>query len=182
MRRGVRVRRVVRRFELWPVAKVAFFFHLLCYLLTVSVLALIWLANDRLGTVDKIEKLFVQYGFGDDFKIHGDVLLRVVASVGAVLVGIATIATIALAFFYNGISLVFGGLVVSVLEERLPVSPAGAVSRLAIPTAAESGLSEPFVTPMPVAGPPSSTGVPDTQWAPPASWLEESVATDPEFA
>ena len=93
MRRGVRVRRVVRRFELWPVAKVAFFFHLLCYLLTVSVLALIWLANDRLGTVDKIEKLFVQYGFGDNFTIHGDVLLRVVASVGAVLVGIATIAT-----------------------------------------------------------------------------------------
>ena len=53
VRKGVRARRVVRRFELWPVAKVALFFHLLCYLLTLGVLGLLWSANARLGTVDK---------------------------------------------------------------------------------------------------------------------------------
>jgi hypothetical protein len=105
------------------VAKVAFFFHLLCYLLTLSVLTLLWLANDRLGTIAKVEKLFEQYGFGDHFTIDGRLLLRVTAVSGLGLVVIATIATVALAFFYNGISLVFGGLVVSVLEERPPRRP-----------------------------------------------------------
>jgi Transmembrane domain of unknown function (DUF3566) len=172
---------VVRRFELWPVAKVAFFFHLLCYFLTVSVLALIWLANDRLGTVEKIEKLFVQYGFGDNFKIHGDVLLRVVASVGAVFVGIATIATIALAFFYNGISLVFGGLVVSVLEERLSGSTVDVAPERNVPAPAPPPF-EVFRAPVPVPESTPSAVVVDTQWAPPATWLEESVAADPEYA
>ncbi len=174
---------MVRRFELWPVAKVAFFFHLLCYLLTVAVLALIWLANDRLGTVDKIEKLFVQYGFGDSFTIHGDVLLRVVVSVGAVMVGIATIATIALAFFYNGISLVFGGLVVSVLEERPVVAPVGgAVSPAGAAQLPEPASADVFASPPPLTSLPRNSGISDTQWAPPTSWLEESVATDPEYA
>lgn len=117
MRKGVRARRVVRRFELWPVARVAFFFHLLCYLLTLGVLGLLWSVNSRLGTVDKAQKLLEQYGFGQNFKIHGDVLFRLVASVGGVFVLIATVATITLAFFYNGISLIMGGIVVSVLEE-----------------------------------------------------------------
>lgn len=197
MRRGVRVRRVVRRFELWSVAKVAFFFHLLCYLLTVGVLAFLWLANSRLGTIDKLEKLFEQYGFGDNFTIHGDVLLRVVASVGAVMVVIATVATIALAFFYNGISLVFGGLVVSVLEERpgqrrtadrAPAAVAGepepngaATSLTGPPTDTTGPRAAASAAVGPMAGPGDLPGdltedLGDwTQWQRPAPWTDDGA-------
>jgi Transmembrane domain of unknown function (DUF3566) len=117
MRKGVKVRRVVRRFELWPVAKVAFFFHLLCYLLTLGVLSGVWVLADRMGTVKNLEKLVSRLGW-EKFEVHGDVLFQSAAIIGASLAVVATIATVTLAFFYNMLSGIFGGLVLSVLQEH----------------------------------------------------------------
>jgi hypothetical protein len=117
MRKGVKVRRVVRRFELWPVAKVAFFFHLLCYLLTLGVLTGVWFVADRMGTVKNLEKLVSRLGW-EKFEVHGDALFRSAAMIGASLAVVATIATVTLAFFYNMLSGIFGGLVLSVLQEH----------------------------------------------------------------
>ena len=117
MRKGVKVRRVVRRFELWPVAKVAFFFHLLCYLLTLGVLTGVWFVAGRMGTIKNLERLITRLGW-DEFEAHGDVLFRAAAAIGASLVFVATIATVTLAFFYNMLSGIFGGLVLSVLQEH----------------------------------------------------------------
>lgn len=123
IRRGVRARRVVRRFELWSVAKVALVLHLLCYALSVGVLIGLWWVAYRFGLVKKFETFLSDYGFSDkatrkDFQLKGPPLLRAVAIGGLVLVGINTLLTVVLAFFYNGVSGLFGGLVVSVLEER----------------------------------------------------------------
>jgi hypothetical protein len=117
MRKGVKVRRVVRRFELWPVAKVAFFFHLLCYLLTLGVLTGVWFVADRMGTVKNLEKLISRLGW-EKFEVHGDVLFRSAAMIGASMAVVATIGTVTLAFFYNMLSGIFGGLVLSVLQEH----------------------------------------------------------------
>ena len=46
---------MVRRFELWSVAKVAFLFHLCCGFLSLIVCVGVWLAADRIGTRDRIE-------------------------------------------------------------------------------------------------------------------------------
>jgi Transmembrane domain of unknown function (DUF3566) len=119
VRKGVKVRRVVRRVELWSVAKVAFFFHTFCYLLTLGALVGCWFAADRLGTLDNIEKLVSRLGW-EEFTIHGDVLLRSAALIGASLVVVATIATVAMAFFYNLLSGILGGVVMSVLQEHVP--------------------------------------------------------------
>jgi hypothetical protein len=117
MRKGVKVRRVVRRFELWPVAKVAFFFHLLCYLLTLAVLTGVWFLADRMGTVKNLEKLISRLGW-EKFEVRGDVLFQSAAIIGASLAVVATVATVTLAFFYNMLSGIFGGLVLSVLQEH----------------------------------------------------------------
>ncbi len=117
MRKGVKVRRVVRRFELWPVAKVAFFFHLLCYLLTLGVLSGVWFVANRMGTIKNLERLITRLGW-DEFEVHGDVLFRSAVTIGAAMVLVATIATVTLAFFYNMLSGIFGGLVLSVLQEH----------------------------------------------------------------
>ena len=119
MRKGVKVRRVLRRVELWPVAKVAFFFHLFCYVLTLGALVGCWFAADRLGTLQNVEKLATRLGW-EEFTIHGDVLFRSAALIGGSLVGVATVVTVAMAFFYNMLSGLFGGLVVSVLQEHVP--------------------------------------------------------------
>ena len=129
VRRGVKVRRVVRRFELWSVAKMALIFHLFCYALTVGVLVVVWNVAFRLGTITKLETFLSDFGFSDkatkqDFRLHGDALFRAGMLAGLGLVALNTLGTVMLAFFYNGVSGMFGGVVVSVLEERPPMSPA----------------------------------------------------------
>lgn len=147
VRRGVKARRVVRRFELWSVAKLALVFHLFCYALTVAVLVVLWNVAFRLGTITKLETFLSDFGFSDkvskqDFRLHGDAIFRAGTMAGLGLVALNTLATVLLAFFYNGVSGLFGGVVVSVLEERPPLSPAerravsadGRGERLALPS------------------------------------------------
>jgi Transmembrane domain of unknown function (DUF3566) len=171
MRKGVKVRRVVRRFELWPVAKVAFFFHLLCYLLTLGVLTGIWFVADRMGTVQNLEKLVSRLGW-EKFEVHGDVLFESAALIGASLVVVATIATVTLAFFYNMLSGIFGGLVLSVLQEhadgssrsrrqrRLAAKAAAKAAAKGNSSVRELGNTSPAAVPpraVPVAAPLTST-------------------------
>ena len=147
VRRGVKARRVVRRFELWSVAKLALVFHLFCYALTVAVLVVLWNVAFKLGTITKLETFLSDFGFSDkvskqDFRLHGDAIFRAGMMAGLGLVALNTLATVLLAFFYNGVSGLFGGVVVSVLEERPPLSPAerravasdGRGERLALPS------------------------------------------------
>jgi hypothetical protein len=129
VRRGVKARRVVRRFELWSVAKLALVFHLFCFGLTLAVMVALWNVAFRLGTITKLETFLSDFGFSDkvskqDFRLHGDALFRAGALAGLGLVALNTLITVMLAFFYNGVSGLFGGVVVSVLEERPPLSPA----------------------------------------------------------
>ena len=123
VRRGVKARRVVRRFELWSVAKVAVVFHLVCYALTIALLVVLWRIADRLGTISKLETFLSDFGFSDkaskkSFQLNGGALFHAVSIGGLGLVLLNTIGTVTLAFFYNGVSGLFGGIVVSVLEER----------------------------------------------------------------
>ena len=128
-------------------AKLALVFHLFCYALTVAVLVVLWNVAFRLGTITKLETFLSDFGFSDkvskqDFRLHGDAIFRAGTTAGLGLVALNTLATVLLAFFYNGVSGLFGGVVVSVLEERPPLSPAerravsadGRGDRLALPS------------------------------------------------
>ena len=123
-RRGVRVRRQVRRLELWPVAKLALAFHLACAVVTMGALVVVWLVGRKLGTVDRVAKFLEDVGFARDFEIRGPVLFRGATAVAGVLVLVNTVGTVVLAFLYNSLSGLLGGLVFSVLEEQSPRSPA----------------------------------------------------------
>jgi Transmembrane domain of unknown function (DUF3566) len=129
-RRGVRLRRLVRRFELWSVLRVALFFHLFCFLLTLGALVVVWQIASRAGLVKNIETFLGDIGFDGkgskgaaegalhkDIELDGQVLLRAAAAIGAVVTLMNTLATVVMAFFYNMISGMFGGVVMSVLEE-----------------------------------------------------------------
>lgn len=136
-RRGVRLRRLVRRFELWSVLRVALFFHLFCFLLTLAALVVVWQIASSAGLVKNIETFLGDIGFdgkgsksaaegpAQDITLDGQVLLRAAAAIGGVIMVLNTLGTVVMAFFYNMISGMFGGVVMSVLEEiprppRLP--------------------------------------------------------------
>ena len=143
MRRGIRVRRVVRRVELGSLFRLAVAFHLLCYAVSMAVLAILLNVVDRLGLLGRIEKFLQESGFGNGFKVDLAVVLRGAAGIGLGLVIVAVISTLLLGFFFNGVSGVLGGLVITVLEERQPISrPAPAAAPEAEPAseAAESAI------------------------------------------
>ena len=87
-----------------------------------AVLAILLNVVDRLGLLGRIEKFLQESGFGNGFKVDLGVVLRGAAGIGLGLVIVAVIATMLLGFFFNGLSGMLGGLVVTVLEERLPVA------------------------------------------------------------
>lgn len=120
IRRGVRVRRVVRRVELWSLFRLAVAFHLMCWAVTMAVLAILTKAIDQAGLLGRLERFLQDAGFAKGFKVNLSVLLRASAGVGLGLVLVAVIATMLLGFFFNGLSGLLGGLVITVLEERVP--------------------------------------------------------------
>jgi len=164
-RRGVRVRRQVRRLELWPVAKLALAFHLACAVVSMGALVVVWLVGRKLGTVDRAAKFLEDVGFARDFEIHGPVLLRAATAVAGVLVLANTVGTVVLAFLYNSLSGLLGGLVFSVLEEQSPRRPA-TTRRDRKRSATEGAVTPPAVPVRPVVS------------APPPPTLELEPATD----
>lgn len=121
VRRGIRVRRVVRRVELGSLLRLAIAFHLLCYAVSMAVLAILLNVVDRLGLLGRIETFLQESGFGNGFKVDLAVVLRGAAGAGLGLVVVFVVTTILLGFFFNGLAGLLGGLVITVLEERLPV-------------------------------------------------------------
>ncbi len=128
VRRGIRVRRVVRRVELGSLFRLAVAFHLLCYAMSMAVLAILLNVVDRLGLLGRIEKFLQESGFGNGFKVDLAVVLRGAAGIGLGLVIVFVVATMLLGFFFNGLAGFLGGLVITVLEERPPVPRPVAVS------------------------------------------------------
>ena len=111
---------MVRRVELGSLFRLAVAFHLLCYAVSMAVLAILLNVVDRLGLLGRIENFLQESGFGNGFKVDLAVVLRGAAGIGVGLVIVAVIATMLLGFFFNGLSGILGGLVVTVLEERPP--------------------------------------------------------------
>ena len=140
-RKGVRVRRVVRRIELWPVAKIGLLFHLVCFGLSLGVAVVVWQAARRAGVLDDLAKFLGDLGVVDDAKkdiqFHGDAVFRGALYAGAVLVVVNTLATVLLAFFYNLLAGIFGGIVVSFLEDPTRLVTARAHSDAAAPTSSQ---------------------------------------------
>jgi Transmembrane domain of unknown function (DUF3566) len=117
IRRGVRVRRVVRRVELWSVAKIGLFLHVFCGLLTLAVGTGLWFVAEKFGLISKFESLMGDLLATDNFQIHGDVLFKGAVAVVSFFVVVNLISTILIAFLYNMLSGFIGGLVFSVLQE-----------------------------------------------------------------
>ena len=122
VRRGIRVRRVVRRVELGSLFRLAIAFHLLCYAVSMAVFAILLNVVDRLGLLGRIEKFLQESGFGNGFKVDLAVVLRGAAGIGLGLVIVFVVATMLLGFFFNGLAGFLGGLVITVLEERPALS------------------------------------------------------------
>ena len=117
IRRGVRVRRVVRRLELWSVFKIGLLFHLISGIMSLVVGIGLWTIASKAGLLKKLASFLGDLLGTTNFQIDGALILRGAIPIVGALVLINVIATVVLAFVYNMLSGIFGGLVVSVLQE-----------------------------------------------------------------
>jgi hypothetical protein len=117
IRRGVRVRRVVRRLELWSVFKIGLLFHLISGIMSLAVGIGLWTIASKAGLIEKLASFLGDLLGTTNFQIDGALILRAALPIVGALVVVNVVATVVLAFVYNMLSGIFGGLVISVLQE-----------------------------------------------------------------
>ena len=118
VRRGRRVKRVVRRIELWSVLKLALVFYTCVYVVVLGALAIIWSFAYKAGLVDNFESFANDVGF-EHWQFYGAHMFRQAAIIGAVLVVAATIMTVLATALLNVISELTGGIRLVVIEEEI---------------------------------------------------------------
>ena len=122
-----RVRRVVRRVDPWSVLKVSIFFFISLVVVLLIGFVILWSLAQSSGAVGKVEKFMQDLGF-TDFKFRGKEIFRLCLFGGGVLAVAGTIFATIMAFLYNLISDLVGGIEVQVLEEESAVAgPEGAM-------------------------------------------------------
>ncbi|MEJ7585071.1 MAG: DUF3566 domain-containing protein [Acidimicrobiales bacterium] len=115
-RRGRRVKRIIRRIELWSVLKLVLVFYSCLYAVTMASLALLWGFANSAGLVDNFEGFMEEVGF-ENWQFYGEDMFRRTAAIGAILVLTGTLLTLLAAALVNVISELTGGIRVVVIEE-----------------------------------------------------------------
>lgn len=158
-----RVRRVVRRIELWSVLKISLVFNTVMLGVVLGAVAILWGLANTTGLVEDLEGFLRDSGF-EDFRFQGDRMFRKVAFIGAVGSLAFTVFIVLATALVNLISEVTGGIRFIVLEEILEDDPVAPPSIL--PAEAARPAPRPPAPP-PEVGPPRAKVPPPKP--PPAS-------------
>ena len=112
-----RVRRVIRKIDVWSVLKFSFVFYVCVFAVLVVAGIVLFIVASATGIRNDIEESIGSYLASTDFSILGGEMLRAALLGGFVLIISGTAANALLALFYNLISDVVGGIEVTMLEE-----------------------------------------------------------------
>jgi len=115
-RKGRRVKRIVRRVELWSVLKLALTFFVCMYVVGLVSIAVLWGFANSAGLVDNFESFANDVGW-ENWQFNGEQMFQQAALIGAVLVVTATLMTVLATALLNVISEVTGGIRIVVIEE-----------------------------------------------------------------
>lgn len=115
-RRGRRVKRVVRRVELWSVLKLSLVLYTCLYVAVLATLALVWGLAYSSGQIENLQKFLADVGL-ENYRFYGDQMFRACAAIGAVGVLAGTVVTVLTAALVNIISETTGGIRLVVIEE-----------------------------------------------------------------
>jgi hypothetical protein len=116
VRRGRRVKRVVRRIDLWSVLKLSLVVYTCLYLATLATLAVLWKVLYESGTIEKLQSFLEDVGL-ENFTFYGNQMFRACAAIGAIGVMAGTVITVLATALVNVISELTGGIRLVVIEE-----------------------------------------------------------------
>lgn len=115
-RRGRRVRRIIRRIDLWSVLKLALVLYTCMYVAMLATLAVLWGLAYSSGSVDRLQKFLGDVGL-ENYHFYGGQMFRACAAIGGIAVIAGTVATVLATALINVISELTGGIRVVVIEE-----------------------------------------------------------------
>jgi hypothetical protein len=113
-----RVTRVVRHVDPWSVFKIGLIFSLVAYVSMLTSGVLLWRVADATGTIDNVERWFLQFGW-ETFEFKGGEIFHNAWIIGMFGVVAMTGGLVLLATLFNLISDIVGGIRVTVLEEEV---------------------------------------------------------------
>jgi len=113
-----RVTRVVRHVDPWSVFKIGLIFSLVGYVSLLTSGVLLWRVADATGTIDNVERWFLQFGW-ETFEFDGGEIFHNAWIIGLFGVVATTGGLVLLATLFNLVSDIVGGIRVTVLEEEV---------------------------------------------------------------
>jgi len=113
-----RVRRVLRRIDIWSLFRFAFLLYLCALVVFLASAVGLWLVASSAGAIPSIESFITQLFALKRFRFQAHQLFLGTVGIGLVLMFVATLFTVIAGVLYNLISDVVGGIELTVLEEE----------------------------------------------------------------
>lgn len=117
-REARRVRRVLYGFELWSVLKVSLLFYFCAWGVFLLAGVILWNVINSQGYVERFENFILEIFNYETFTINGDQLFQWYLWLGLFSVLVLTALTVVLCLLYNLISILVGGIRVTLIEEE----------------------------------------------------------------
>jgi hypothetical protein len=115
--RARRVKRVIRRIDLWSVLKLSLLLYTCLYVAALIASIVVWAIAYSTGLVENFQNYLGDVGL-DNFRFYGQQMFRAGAAIGAVLVLAGTLVTVLAVALINLISELTGGIRVTIIEEE----------------------------------------------------------------
>jgi transmembrane protein DUF3566 len=116
--RSRQARVIIRKVGPWSVLKFSLLFYLCVMAVLLGALAILYSVLGALGALDTVEDLIRSLFSDDSFQIHGDWLFTRAVTIGLGMVVLWTLINVFVAFLYNLISDIVGGIEVTLSERR----------------------------------------------------------------
>ena len=116
-----KVRVVIRRINPWSVLKMSLLFYFCLMLVVLVGLGILYGVLDSLGILDTTEELLSELGFGEGtagFEFNAGYIFRTLLLIGLISTGLWAALTVFVAFLYNLIADLVGGIEVTLTERR----------------------------------------------------------------
>jgi uncharacterized membrane protein len=109
---------VVRKVAPWSVLKLSFLFYLCIMAVIMGAMIILYGVLGAIGAIGNVEDLIRELFSDETFQIHGDWLFARGLTVGLVMVVLWTLINVFVAFLYNLLSDIVGGIEVTLSERR----------------------------------------------------------------
>ena len=129
-----RRRLTVKRIDPWSVLKFGFLANIVLLIIFMMIMGVVWFIIDRLQIVDQVCGIATDVGF-TQCGINAPNLFRSMILLGLLWIVVQTAVLVFLAFLYNLISDLVGGIGLTIIDDTTPTSMTSATSTSARPVA-----------------------------------------------